>query len=185
MTANFMSIEMSEHRYPLEFDEFAMREDSGGAGRHRGGCGTQYKIRALADCVISALGDRVDHAPFGIAGGGPAARSEVRLTVDGREFTPPMRSKFEKQPMRAGDSLFAKSPGGGGFGDPLTRPVDEVQRDLDLGYISRATAEASYGVVIADAPGGHGRDIDAAATVVRRDATRERSTPAPAGSGRV
>ncbi|MGY9033849.1 MAG: hydantoinase B/oxoprolinase family protein, partial [Rhodobacterales bacterium] len=59
--ANFMSIEASEHRYPLEFDEFSLREDSGGAGQFRGGCGTQYRFRARSEFVISVLGDRQDH----------------------------------------------------------------------------------------------------------------------------
>lgn len=146
--ANFMSIEMSEHRYPLQFDEFAIRSDSGGAGRGRGGCGTQYRFRVLSNCVVSALGDRVDHLPFGIAGGKPAAPSEVRLGIGSSEVTPPMRSKFEKQAMAAGDWLFAASPGGGGFGEPLERELFAVENDLNLGYISRKTAEDVYGAVV-------------------------------------
>lgn len=146
--ANFMSIEASETRYPLQFDEFALREDSGGAGRFRGGCGSQYRIRALSDFVVSVLGDRQDHLPFGIAGGLPAAPSIVRLGIGGQEMCPPMRSKLEKQALAPGDWIFAASPGGGGFGDPMTRALDAVQDDLDLGYISQATAERHYGVVI-------------------------------------
>jgi len=146
--ANFMSIEASEHRYPLEFEEFALREDSGGPGRFRGGCGTQYRFRALSEFVISVLGDRQDHRPFGIAGGGPAAPSIVRLRLGGEEKIPPMRSKLEKQKLMPGDSLFAATPGGGGFGDPNERPFDAIQKDLDLGYISRETAQSAYGVVV-------------------------------------
>src|SRR5690606_23883946 len=129
--ANFMSIEMSEHRYPLEFAEYAIREDSGGAGRHRGGCGTQYRFKVRSECVVSALGDRVDHAPFGIAGGRQAAPSAVRFGLQGKDFQPPMRSKIEKQAMLEGDWLAAASPGGGGFGDPLMRDLDEVEQDLN------------------------------------------------------
>ena len=77
--AKFMSIEASEHRYPLRFDYFAIREHSGGPGRHRGGCGTAYGMTAQADVLVSILGDRVDHAPFGVHGGGPAAANDVRL----------------------------------------------------------------------------------------------------------
>lgn len=146
--ANFMSIEASEHRYPLQFEEFALREDSGGAGKFRGGCGTQYKFRALSDFVVSTLGDRIDHKPFGIAGGMDAAPSIVRFQVDGKEFTPPMRSKIEKKKLSKGDWLFAASPGGGGFGNPAERDLEAVQQDLDLGYISRETAEQAYGAVV-------------------------------------
>ena len=53
--------------------------------------------------------------------------------------------------MKPGDVLRLASPGGGGFGDPLMRPVDEVERDLNLGYVSRQNAERDYGAVIAEA----------------------------------
>lgn len=165
--ANFMSIEMSEHRYPLHFDEFALREDSGGAGKFRGGCGTQYKFRARSECVVSALGDRMDNLPFGIAGGHDAAPSRIKLEVGGQEVKPPMRSKFEKQRMMEGDSLFAASPGGGGFGNPLERDPAAVERDLNLGYISPETARSSYGVVFKETTLKSGRkrySIDKAAT---------------------
>jgi N-methylhydantoinase B len=160
--ANFMSIEMSEHRYPLRFDYFALREDSGGAGFHRGGCGSEYGFSLLSDTLVTVLGDRVDHAPFGIAGGGSAAPNYVALKTGDGDWIPPLRSKLEKQPMKAGEALHAASPGGGGFGDPLTRDVAAVERDVRLGYVSRETAESEYGVVMED-----GR-LDVAATERRR-----------------
>jgi N-methylhydantoinase B len=148
--ANFMSVEMSEHRYPLSFDYFRLREDSGGPGFHRGGCGSEYAIRMLADGVATVLGDRVDHPPFGIAGGGSAAPNSVRLFGTQGEWIPEMRSKLERQAMKPGDVLRLASPGGGGFGDPLTRPAEDVERDLNLGYVSRESAERDYGAVIAE-----------------------------------
>jgi N-methylhydantoinase B len=149
--ANFMSIEMSEHRYPLRFRHFAIRENSGGAGKFRGGCGTTYSFEPWGDCVVSVLGDRVDHVPFGIAGGGPAAPNEVRYRTGNEEHVPPLRSKYEKQALHAGDLVMNSSPGGGGFGNPLERALDAVELDLNLGYISRETAERDYGAVIAQA----------------------------------
>ena len=148
--AKFMSVEMSEHRYPLRFDHYAIREDSGGAGLHRGGCGSTYGITALGDCVVSILGDRVDHQPPGVGGGEPAAANDVRFRRDGAEWIPPMRSKAERIALRAGDGVTLSSPGGGGYGDPRARELDAVARDLDAGLISRATAEAAYGVVVAE-----------------------------------
>jgi N-methylhydantoinase B len=121
--------------------------------------------------VISALGDRVDHRPFGIVGGHDASPSRVRIWSEGREFTPPMRSKLEKQPMKPGDWLHASTPGGGGFGDPLERSLEAVERDLNLGYVSRETAEDVYGVVIAEetSVGGMPRfRLDRAASEARR-----------------
>ena len=81
--ANFMSLEMSEHRFPLRFDHYAIRNDSGGAGTHRGGCGTAYGFTVWGDCIVSVLGDRVDFAPFGVVGGGPALASDVEFVTFG------------------------------------------------------------------------------------------------------
>jgi N-methylhydantoinase B len=149
--ANFMSLEMSEHRFPLRFDFFRMREDSGGAGWHRGGCGTEYQFTAWSDCVTTVLGDRADYAPFGVAGGRSAQANRVEFRAGGSTWSPEMRSKYENAALKPGDGVHACSPGGGGFGDPLTREIADVERDLNLGYISRATAEREYGVVIAEA----------------------------------
>ncbi|OGA80066.1 MAG: hypothetical protein A3G81_33775 [Betaproteobacteria bacterium RIFCSPLOWO2_12_FULL_65_14] len=181
--ANFMSLEMSEHRYPLRFDYFRIREDSGGAGWHRGGCGSEYRFTVWSDCVASVLGDRVDHRPFGIAGGGPAAPNHVEFHVGGETWRPQLRSKHEKQPLKPGDGVHACSPGGGGFGEPLERDTEELERDLNLGYVSRATAERDYGAVIADATRLGERfvyRVDAAATAAeraRRRAARRDSKP--------
>ena len=158
--ANFMSLEMSEHRYPLRFDYFRIREDSGGAGWHRGGCGTEYGFTAWSECIVSVLGDRVDYAPFGIVGGGPAAANTVEFTTAGKSWVPELRSKQEKEPFVNGDSIRAASPGGGGFGNAFERDLAAVELDLNRGYISRETAETLYGAVIAEAStlaGGHTR----------------------------
>lgn len=146
--AKFMSVEMSEHRYPIQFEYFAIRQSSAGAGEHRGGCGTTYGIRTRADALVSILGDRVDHAPFGIHGGHAAAPNSVELVTGGRRWVPPMRSKVEKVPFRDGDAFHLGSPGGGGFGDPRRRDPAQVEDDLNGGLIDRRTAEEVYGVVI-------------------------------------
>jgi N-methylhydantoinase B len=157
--AKFMSVEVSEHRYPVRFQHFAIREGSGGAGRHRGGCGTAYAIDTLSDSIVSILGDRVDHAPPGVHGGGPAAPNSVRIRIAGESRVPPMRSKAEKVPLGPGDGIALASPGGGGFGDPLERALADVEADLNDGLIDRATAETTYGVVIASERQVMGRPV--------------------------
>lgn len=170
--ANFMSLEMSEHRFPLRFDHYRIREDSGGAGRHRGGCGTEYGFTAWSDLTISVLGDRVDHAPFGICGGESASANKVEFHSGGKTWTPELRSKIEKEPLGSGDAIRAASPGGGGYGRPVERELADVERDLNRGYISREKAESAYGVVIAEtrtAKAGHARyTLDTAASEERR-----------------
>jgi len=148
--ANFMSLEMCEHRFPLRFDYFRIREDSGGAGAHRGGCGTEYQFRAWSDCVTTVLGDRADFAPFGVGGGQPAAPNRVEIFTSGRAWVPEMRSKYENATLHAGDGVHACSPGGGGFGSSLERAVEDVERDLNRGFVTRGTAEEIYGAVIAE-----------------------------------
>jgi N-methylhydantoinase B len=108
--ANFMSLEMSEHRYPVRFAHFAIREDSGGAGRNRGGCGSSYGFSVWSESIVSVLGDRVDYPPFGIAGGKDAAPNWISFNTEGKDWIPPFRSKFEKQVLQPGDSFAASDP---------------------------------------------------------------------------
>ena len=179
--ANFVSLEMSEHRYPLRFDYFRMREDSGGAGARRGGCGSEYRFTAWADCVTTVLGDRVDYPPFGVAGGKPAEPNKVEFHTGGKTWVPEMRSKYENASLHAGDGLHACSPGGGGFGDPLERDPAEIEQDLNLGYVSRARAEREYGAVIAEAKPLGDRAVyrvDAKATAAERARRRSATTGA-------
>lgn len=155
--ARFMSVEMSEHRYPVRFEYLSIREGSGGPGEHRGGCGTAYGIEALADCTISILGDRVDYSPFGVGGGQDAQPNEVKLLIDGKEVIPPFRSKAEKIPLHAGDRVRLASPGGGGYGDPAKRDRQAVQDDLDNGVVTEEQAISAYGAVIAERNASNGR----------------------------
>jgi N-methylhydantoinase B len=183
--ANFVSLEMSEHRYPLRFDFFRLREDSGGSGWHRGGCGSEYQFTAWAECKTTVLGDECDSTPFGAAGGGPAAPNVVEFRTGGKTWRPPMRSKQENELLHPGDGLHACTPGGGGFGDPLERDVAAVERDLNLGYVSRATAERDYGAVVAAAAPLGDRTVyrlDADATSAER---ARRRTERAGGKGGV
>jgi N-methylhydantoinase B len=181
--ANFVALEASEHRYPVRFAYFALREDSGGAGRHRGGSGTAYRIATHARCVVSILGDRADHLPFGLQGAGEAAPNSVRVIAGGEEWVPPMRTKLARRTLEAGDAVIVASPGGGGFGDPLERDVEAVERDLNLGYVSREAAERDHAAVIAGERTVAGRRryrLDRERTLeARRD---RRTAPAPVGA---
>ncbi len=57
-------------------EEYALRPDSGGAGRYRGGIGPHPPISfAGRQCRLQLRADRYVHAPYGLFGGGPAAAS--------------------------------------------------------------------------------------------------------------
>ena len=148
--AKFMSVELSEHRFPLHFDYYRIREGSAGAGRHAGGCGTAYGIELESDTMVSILGDRVDRSPFGIEGGLSASPNSVAFRTGGRDWVPPMRSKAEKIAFARGDRFDLGSPGGGGFGNPLERDVSLVEADLNDGLIDLHTAQTVYGAALAE-----------------------------------
>ncbi|WP_226781310.1 hydantoinase B/oxoprolinase family protein [Oceaniglobus trochenteri] len=123
-------VEIIESISPLLFRRKELREDSGGAGRWRGGLGQVIEIenREPHPFAIYAALDRIDHAPRGRAGGGDGAQGYVglgsgnRLAGKGRQLIP------------AGDSLVVKTPGGGGYGDPAARDGAQRRHDVLNGY---------------------------------------------------
>lgn len=151
-TATIPPVEILEAANPVMFTQWALRPDSGGAGLHRGGVGAVYEIEALApgNTEVALLGERGRFAPFGVAGGAPGACNTFWWdSVDGR-MTPPMASKVVGVSIRQGQRLRLESPGGGGWGDPLARPVEAVARDIRLGHVSAEAARRDYGVRIAE-----------------------------------
>ncbi len=84
--------------------------------------------------------------------------------------------------FKPGDAIRAASPGGGGYGDPLTRDLAAVERDLNRGYVSRERAEQDYGVVVAQASQltqDHTLyKLDAAASAERRKALQQQAVSA-------
>ena len=108
--------EVLETRYPVRLDVFALRHDSGGAGRYRGGDGLVRRYVFTAPVTVSLLSERRSTAPFGLAGGNPARAGENRVEQrDGTTRVVGARDTFE---LAAGDALVVETPGGGGFGTP-------------------------------------------------------------------
>ena len=149
--ATIPPVEILEAAYPVYFSQWALRPDSGGPGRHRGGLGAIYEIEVLddeADLVV--LGERGDYPPFGVLGGGPGAANRVTYQQDDGEHSPVMGTKLVGVRLKRGQRVRIESPGGGGFGPPAERDVKAIERDLRLGLISRAAAARDYGVTVAD-----------------------------------
>lgn len=145
--ANFMSIESSEHRYPIMFECFKLREGSAGSGYHRGGPGTSYTIRSLSDnMVVSIMGDRAKYQPFGIEGGKSSVSNKVVFHLESGDMIPEMQTKIDKQIVKRNDSIEVHSPGGGGHGDPFTRSPELVLEDLNNHFITEEQARLDYGI---------------------------------------
>jgi len=163
--ATIPPLEILEAAYPVIFTQWALREGSAGAGRHRGGLGAIYEIEALAEggADVFLLGERGKFAPFGVNGGSQAALNRFCFDTDAGEAEPPLKSKITGVKIRKGQKVRLETPGGGGFGDPRRREPDQVLRDLRLGYIDAAAARRDYAV--ATAPDG---GLDAEATLSLR-----------------
>ena len=134
-TATIPPIEILESSYPIRYTRWALRPDSGGPGKHRGGLGAEYEIELLDDeATVFAFGDRGRFAPPGVAGGQASALNRISFEVDGEEIVPPLASKIVDVQLCAGDRIRIASPGGGGYGDPAERSAVAIARDLRLGY---------------------------------------------------
>ncbi len=145
--ARMPPLEVQESRSPIRWAQIALREDSEGPGKYRGGFGVEYEIEVLADhAVVSVLADRGDHAPPGIAGGKPARGTRFFIVRDGARDVPPLRTKAQNQSLESGDRVHLESPGGGGYGPPAERQPQRVIDDVNKGYISRERAIEEYGL---------------------------------------
>ncbi len=150
-TATIPPLEILEAAYPVRFTEWALRPDSGGPGEYRGGLGAVYEIALLEEQAdVFLFGERGKYPPPGIVGGGAAAPNRFHFEQRDGLHEPPMLSKMVGIQIDKGQKLRLETPGGGGYGDPLSRTAESVLRDCRLGYVSRQQAEAAFGVVIAE-----------------------------------
>jgi len=106
--------EALEYSYPFRVIRYALRQDSGGAGLHRGGDGIVREFEMLTDASVTLLADRRKTRPYGLAGGeaGAAGRTEV-LRADGSAEVLPGKTSTR---LRRGDRIRIETPGGGGWG---------------------------------------------------------------------
>ena len=152
--ATIAPVEILEGNFPVLFDQWSLRPDSGGAGYWRGGLGSIYKIRLLGKGGKAFfLGDKGKFPPFGVRGGGPAFTNEIIFHHHDGDERPPMVAKAVDVNLAPGEVIELKTPGGGGYGNPRTRPVEKVLLDLKKGYITTEAAREKYGVALD--PAGH------------------------------
>lgn len=138
--------EFLESYFPLRIDVYETLPDSGGAGLHRGGNALRIGYRFLEPGQISIHDDRWLTYPWGVNGGLPGQRSQkIMKRKNGK--TELLPSKCDRIEVRAGDLLYFDTWGGGGWGDPLQRPLETVLADVDAGLVSREGAKR-YGVVV-------------------------------------
>ena len=137
--------EALENEYPLMVDEYALVDDSGGAGRMRGGLGLARQIRAIVPGTIFSV--RSDSHTVGVAsgvfGGGDGRRAKL-IRNHGQPDQEELYSKVARVEMKVGDSMRIETPGGGGYGAPAERSPDALADDIASGRVSRAAAAQDY-----------------------------------------
>ncbi len=136
-TATIPPLEIMEAAYPIRFTQWALRPDSGGEGRHRGGLGAVYEIELLeGEADLTLFGERGRFAPPGVAGGGAGAMTRFSWETEKGAKAPPMASKLVDARLAQGQRLRLETPGGGGYGAASERDADAIIRDRALGYIA-------------------------------------------------
>jgi N-methylhydantoinase B len=148
---------------PMVCDRYELRDDVlPGAGKHRGGIGVVKTQRLLEDGTLTHESERHEDVPWGAFGGGEGQVGKVEIIArDGS--VKPMPAKFSNVALEAGEAMAYYAPCGGGYGDPLDRPAQQVLDDVLDDFCTIDHARDAYGVVITA-----GLTLDLAATEALR-----------------
>ncbi|MEM6386452.1 MAG: hydantoinase B/oxoprolinase family protein [Pseudomonadota bacterium] len=127
-------VEIMEQNFPVLYHRYALREGSGGAGKHRGGLGLDYEVELRRGTArASFVMDHGRFGPQGALGGADGAVNEVEVWRGGERQVPEHLSKAQDIPLQAGDRVRVKTPGGGGYGYPSERDPRLSDEDERLG----------------------------------------------------
>lgn len=140
-----LPVEALEHEYNLLVDEYALVEDSCGAGKYRGGLGIARQIAATEDDVVfSVRSDGHIYPPPGLRGGQDGRCAKI-LFNSGSAEERAIASKTANLILNAGDSIRIETPGGGGFGPVTERSDEQIIDDIENGKTSLGFAKKAYG----------------------------------------
>ena len=141
-------IEVCETRYGVLVDRYGYDITQGGEGKYRGGRGLvrDYRITAEEAWYTGTFG-RFKYLPWGMKGGNSGSRNYTKMIFsDNRK--PDIFGKTAQYHMKKGDVASLMTATGGGYGNPMERPVEMVIEDLKNGYITPEIAEKSYGITV-------------------------------------
>jgi len=139
-----LPVEAIEQEYPLRVEEYALVEDSGGAGRHRGGMGIRRVIRPVGHtCEFNGVGERFTNRPWGLFGGKSGEPGSFQLKNDDGSTTPlpPKASRVKLSPQ---DAAIIVTPGAGGYGKPDERSAQDQADDRRSGKFTQAYMAKHY-----------------------------------------
>ena len=141
-------VEATEAKNPIIIEQRALRVDSAGAGKFRGGLGVTQQLRMLRPATIHAHVERTICAPWGLHGGKDALANRIYIVRRDGEVERFATGKINPTEIAAGDGFVIDTAGGGGFWNALERDPERVLADVRSGYVSLEAARRDYGVVI-------------------------------------
>ena len=155
-------VEINEAEVPIKILRYGLAQNSGGAGKHRGGLATEMRFQAQApNTKITARNrDRTRFRSWGVLNGKAGRNSVFLLNPGGNQEV--NLGNTDILTIGPGDIVHVASGGSGGWGDPLERDPKAVVRDVRSGFVTDDEASNSYGVVLEN--GGY----DKPATTARR-----------------
>ena len=141
-----MPVEVEEKNYPMLVERYALRPDSGGAGRFRGGLGVVRDTRLLGPARLVASFERSQCRPWGFVGGKEGMGSTIVIRPASGEAI--SLQKCTNYPLAVGDVVSYRTGGGGGYRDPQERDPEDVLADVRDGLVSVNRAAKDYGVAM-------------------------------------
>ena len=160
-------IENIELKCPVIVEERLLRQDSGGAGKFRGGLGLDSKVRNLVEGRWNLIQTGRRQCPhWGLWGGKAGATSDCLLQLPDESDWKSVDVAMHAVPGNT--RAVIRTAGGGGWGSPLEREPERVRMDVLEGFVSAEAARTEYGVIL-----GQGLAIDTGATKKLRDSMRK------------
>ena len=105
-----------------------------------------YRITAEEAWYTGTFG-RFKYLPWGMKGGNSGSRNYTKMIFSDKR-KPDIFGKAAQYHMKKGDVASLMTATGGGYGNPMERPVEMVIDDLKNGYITPEIAEKSYGITV-------------------------------------
>ena len=164
-------VEINEAEVPIKILRYGLAQNSGGAGKHRGGLATEMRFQAQApNTKITARNrDRTRFRSWGVLNGKAGRNSVFLLNPGGNQEV--NLGNTDILTIGPGDIVHVASGGSGGWGDPLERDPKAVVDDVRSGFVTDDEASNSYGVVLEN--GGYDKP---ATTARRHDMSTARKT---------
>ena len=139
-----LPVEAIEMEYPLRVEEYSFVENSGGAGKYRGGLGIRRIIRPISHkCEFTGVGERFKHSPWGVFGGKSGKPGKFYLEHKNGKITK-LPSKSSSIYTNENHAIIMETPGAGGYGNPKKRSKENILKDKVSGKFSNSFIKKYY-----------------------------------------